>query len=106
MDVSSLASLKAELARKKSEVSLGKNNASLRDPKQGSKTDLIWKKNKEKEKPVANGTGTSSKIPQEEELKVQAALEMKAKLYEKVSRLLSFLLDKLNFQLTRINLLF
>lgn len=85
MDVSSLASLKAELARKKNEAHLGKKSQGPKDPKQGSKTDLIWRKNKEKDKSTGNHSGSSSKIPQEEEVRVQAALEMKAKLYDKAS---------------------
>jgi hypothetical protein len=86
MDVSSLASLKAELARKKNEAALREKASGPKEPRQGSKTDLIWRKNKEKDKATSgNGAAPSLKIPQEEEMRIQAALEMKAKLYDKVS---------------------
>ena len=76
MDPSSLADLKAEVAKKRSEAKLTKIHAK----DQRSKPDPIWAS---KKKPKES-TKKSSLVDPEEERRVQSALELKARLYNQM----------------------
>jgi hypothetical protein len=79
MDISTLADLKAEVARKRNEVKTIKAHG--RD-KSGSKStqklEPIWAKKKKPDPPK------SGRVDPEEERRVQSALELKARLYNQM----------------------
>ena len=76
MDASSLADLKAEVARKRSEAKSTKIHA--KDPR--SKPDPIWAAKKGSKEPSKK----SGCVDPEEERRVQSALELKARLYNQM----------------------
>jgi hypothetical protein len=78
MDASSLADLKAEVERKRNEAKLTK--LLVKEPK--SKPDPIWaaKKSSSEAKPSKTGY----RVEPEEEKRVQAALELKSRLYNQM----------------------
>jgi len=83
MEFSSLANLKAEVARKRNEANLNKLHS--KDEQHGkvkSKKDPIWAVNKKGTEPKA--TKSSGKVDPEEEKRVQSALELKARLYNQM----------------------
>ena len=80
MDVTSLADLKAEVARKRNEAKL--NKAQGRDKKSSNeKSKPLWAV---KEKPVDPKTNSKGKVDPEEERRVHSAQEMKARLYNQM----------------------
>lgn len=72
-----MADLKAEVARKRNEAKTTKIHS--KDPR--SKPDPIWAS---KKKPTESSSKNSAHVDLEEERRVQSALELKARLYNKM----------------------